>query len=62
MDGVDDWTCSAWSDCLGGKEVVFCNGNYGHNYPFYDERPRFIAGFRIGIQLRRRWIADDLRS
>ena len=47
MDGVDDWTCSAWSDCLGGEEVVFCNGNYGHNYPFYDERPRFIAGFRI---------------
>ena len=44
MDGVDNWTCSLWSDCLGGKEVVFCNGDYGHNYPFFPSR---IEGFRI---------------
>ena len=44
MDGVDNWTCSLWSDCLGRKEVVFCNGDYGHNYPFFPSR---IEGFRI---------------
>ena len=46
MDGVDNWKCSLWSGCLGGKEVVFCDGNYGHNYPFFPGL-RAKEGFRI---------------
>ena len=45
MDGVDGFTCSLWSDCLGGKEAVFCHGDYGHSYPFWPLRS--IEGFRI---------------
>ena len=47
MDGVDGWSCVIWSDCVDGKEVVHCNGLYGHDYPFRGENPRYIAGFRI---------------
>ena len=47
MDGIDGWSCVVWSDCVDGKEVVHCNGLYGHDYPFRDDNPKYIGGFRI---------------
>ena len=38
MDGVDGWSCQIWSGCDQGKEVVSCNADYGHDYPFGDQR------------------------
>ena len=34
MDGVDNWNCVIRSGCAGGGEIVHCNANYGHDYPF----------------------------
>ena len=34
MDGTDNWRCSIRSECNGGGEIVDCNANYGHDYPF----------------------------
>ena len=47
MDGIDAWRCNIWSDCLDGKEVVHCTGDYGHDYPFSEETPSYIGGVRI---------------
>ena len=47
MDGIDGWSCVVWSGCVDGKEVVHCNGLYGHDYPFRNENPRYIGGFKI---------------
>jgi len=47
MDGVDEWTCSIWSNCRNGAEIVHCNGNYGHDYPFGNEEDQYIGGSRI---------------
>jgi len=44
MDGVHGWTCSLWSGCDEGKEVVHCHGEYGHDYPFSN---RYIEGVMI---------------
>ena len=30
-----------------GAEIVHCNGNYGHNYPFEYEYEPYIGGTRI---------------
>ena len=34
MDGVDNWNWVIRSGCNGGGEIVHCNANYGHDYPF----------------------------
>ena len=47
MDGVDGWSCVIWSGCVDGNEVVHCNGLYGHDYPFRDQNPRYLVGFKI---------------
>ena len=44
MDGSHGWVCQLWGDCDGGKEVVQCNANYGHDYPFHN---RYIEGVKI---------------
>ena len=33
--------------CRNGAEIVHCNGNYGHNYPFEHELEPYIGGTRI---------------
>ena len=30
-----------------GAEIVHCNGNYGHDYPFGNEEDQYIGGSRI---------------
>lgn len=45
MDGVQGFTCLIHSECRGGGEVVHCNANYGHDYPFGPDR--YIEGSRI---------------
>ena len=30
-----------------GVEIVHCNGNYGHDYPFGYEEDQYIGGTRI---------------
>ena len=47
MDGVDEWACNIWTDCVDGKEIVHCTGLYGHDYPFSGETPSYIGGVRI---------------
>jgi len=44
MDGVHGWTCSLWTGCDEGKEVVHCHGEYTHDYPFHN---RYIEGIII---------------
>ena len=44
MDGSHAWVCRLWSGCDGGKEVVQCNAEYGHGYPFSN---RLIEGVKI---------------
>ena len=44
MDGVDMWSCQKWSGCDGGNEVVHCNANYGHDYPFFGQ---YVEGLKI---------------
>ena len=44
MDGTDGWVCQLWSGCDAGKEVVQCNANYGHDYPFSSS---YIDGVQI---------------
>ena len=45
MDGSGNgWTCSQWTGCDQGKEVVHCNGNWGHDYPF---NQRYIEGIIV---------------
>ena len=43
MDGVDGWNCVIWTGCDEGKEVVHCNANWGHMYPFQGR----VEAFRI---------------
>jgi len=45
MDGVQGFTCFSHSGCRGGGEVVHCNAEYGHDYPFGPDR--YIEGSRI---------------
>jgi len=47
MDGIDEWTCSKWTNCRNNAEVVHCNGFYGHYYPFANEEYPYIGGTRI---------------
>ena len=35
---TQDFTCFIHSECRGGGEVVHCNANYGHDYPFGPDR------------------------
>ena len=44
MDGSHGWVCKLWTGCDQGKEVVQCNANYGHDYPFHN---RYIEGVKI---------------
>ena len=45
MDGEEGWVCQAWAGCDGGHEVVQCQGEYGHGYPFWPLRG--AEGLRI---------------
>ena len=44
MDGSHGWVCQLWTGCDNGKEVVQCNADYGHDYPFHN---RYIEGVKI---------------
>ena len=44
MDGHHGFNCQLWSGCDQGKEVVQCNGNWTHSYPFHN---RYIEGIII---------------
>ena len=44
MDGVHGFNCQRWNGCDLGKEVVHCNGNWTHDYPFHN---RYIEGINI---------------
>ena len=39
--------CNIFQHDREGAEIVQCNGNYGHNYPFEDELEPYIGGTRI---------------
>ena len=41
MDGQHGFNCQRWSGCDMDKEVVHCNGNWTHDYPFNN---RYIEG------------------
>ena len=44
MDGHHGFNCHLWSGCDLGKEVVQCNGNWTHDYPFHN---RYVEGIII---------------
>ena len=44
MDGSHGFNCQVWGGCDQGKEVVQCNGNWTHDYPFSN---RYIEGVKI---------------
>ena len=44
MDGSHGFKCDLWTGCDQGKEVVQCNGNWTHDYPFHN---RYIEGVMI---------------
>ena len=44
MDGVEGWSCHIWTGCDGGNEVVHCNADYNHDYPFNGQ---YVEGLKI---------------
>ena len=44
MDGSHGFSCQVWGGCDQGKEVVQCNGNWTHDYPF---NHRYIESIQI---------------
>jgi len=44
MDGRHGFRCQLWNGCDNAKEVVQCNGNWTHDYPFSN---RYIEGVMI---------------